>query len=85
MPKIGGFSFSSVPRPGAPLRRFRRPLRRFFYRRWLSFVTGHDIDFIALDGPLEDCRRLAFHDSLAPLRGHGLYVIFVEIQFLGNL
>jgi len=30
IPKIGGFSFSSVPRPRAPFRRFRRPLRRFF-------------------------------------------------------
>lgn len=30
MPKIGGFSFSSVPRPRAPFKRLRRPLRFFF-------------------------------------------------------
>ena len=51
----------------------------------MSFVTRHDIDFIALNGPLEDCRRLAFDDPLSQLRGHSLHVIFIEIQFLGNL
>jgi hypothetical protein len=29
MPKIGGFSFASVPRPGAPFSRRRRPSRPF--------------------------------------------------------
>ena len=29
MPKTGGFSFASVPRPGAPFRRRRRPGRPF--------------------------------------------------------
>src|SRR6266545_6367455 len=32
MPKIGGFSLAKVPRPRAPLRRFRRPSRPFFVR-----------------------------------------------------
>jgi hypothetical protein len=31
-PRIGGFSFSSVPRPHAPLSRRRRPARSFFGR-----------------------------------------------------
>src|SRR6266446_740609 len=30
IPKIGGFSVASVPRPGFPLRRLRRPRRPFF-------------------------------------------------------
>jgi hypothetical protein len=30
MPNTGGFSFSSVPRPRAPLNRLRRPVRFFF-------------------------------------------------------
>ena len=29
IPKTGGFSFASVPRPGAPFSRRRRPGRRF--------------------------------------------------------
>jgi len=30
MPKMGGFSFSNVPRPRAPFKRLRRPFRPFF-------------------------------------------------------
>ena len=48
MPKIGGFSLASVPRPRAPLRRLRRPFRRFFYCRGVSFVTRNDVNLITL-------------------------------------
>src|SRR3954447_494451 len=39
-PKIGGFSFSSVPRPQAPFRRRRRPARPFFLRRQSQLLEG---------------------------------------------
>ena len=85
IPKMGGFSFSSVPRPRAPLSRFRRPLRRFFYRRGVSLMTRHDIDFVTLDGILEDRRGLTLNHPVSKLIGHTLHIVFVEIQLLGNL
>src|SRR4051812_42391392 len=39
-PRIGGFSFSSVPRPHAPLSRRRRPARPFFLRRQSQLLEG---------------------------------------------
>ena len=85
IPKIGGFSFASVPRPGAPFSRRRRPGRPFFRR--------------PRDGPCARPRRrprrtrprpephrgLPGDDPLAQLRGHHLGVVLVEVQFLGDL
>jgi len=79
MPKIGGFSFASVPRPRAPLRRLRRPLRRFFYAGWLPFVPRNDVNFIALDNTLETRCRLVFDNAVSELKGHRLHLIFVEV------
>src|SRR4051812_8467925 len=52
-PKIGGFSFSSVPRPQAPFRRRRRPARPFFLGRQSLLLEG------ALFEGGEVCRRIA--------------------------
>ena len=38
MPKIGGFSFSSVPRPGSPFN--RRPAARQFRRSLYRYAAG---------------------------------------------
>jgi len=47
IPRTGGFSFSSVPRPSSPFSR-RRPGRLFFHRFGMAFVPGHNIDLVAL-------------------------------------
>src|SRR3954451_23542138 len=52
-PRIGGFSFSSVPRPHAPLSRRRRPARPFFLRRQSLLSEGLLFKFC------EVCRRIA--------------------------
>ncbi|MCB2264421.1 MAG: hypothetical protein LGR52_16005 [Candidatus Thiosymbion ectosymbiont of Robbea hypermnestra] len=72
MPKIGGFSFASVPRP-------RAPLRRFFYRGWMPFATRNDVNFIALDKALETRCRLAFDNAFSALKGHRLHIIFIAV------
>src|SRR3954469_11106871 len=52
-PRIGGFSFSSVPRPQAPFRRRRRPARPFFLGRQSLLADGALFEFC------EVCRRIA--------------------------
>lgn len=51
----------------------------------MSLVARHDIDFVTLDSFLENRRWLTIDHPLPQLRGHSLHVIFVEIQFPGNL
>ena len=46
MPKIGGFSFASVPRPRSPFSRRRRP-GRFFDLLGFTLMSCHYIDFVA--------------------------------------
>src|SRR5512144_284683 len=74
IPKIGGFSFSKVPRPGAPLSRRLRPLRPLFDCLGLALVAGHDIHFIALDLSGQARLRRAGYDTRAQRLGHRLYV-----------
>src|SRR6187431_1946753 len=52
-PNIGGFSFSSVPRPQVPLSRRRRPIRPFFLGRQSLLSEG------LLFEVGEVCRRIA--------------------------
>jgi len=78
MPKIGGFSLASVPRPRAPLRRLRRPFRRFFYCRGVSFVTRNDVNLITLGSVFEKRHWFAFDDTFPELKGHRLHIIFVQ-------
>jgi hypothetical protein len=81
---MGGFSCSSVPRPRAPLSRRRRPLRPFFNRLRLPFVTGYHIHLVTFDLPGQARLGFARHNPLTQLTGHRLHVAFVQPQLLGD-
>ena len=85
IPKTGGFSFSLVPRPRAPLNRFLRPLRSFFYCVRMSFVPRYNIDFITFYLSFKRYRWPFFLYSFTQLLSHFLNIILVQIQFQGNL
>ena len=51
----------------------------------MPFVTGHDVDFVALHVPDPDRFGLAGDDPVPQLLGHALNVIRVQPQRLGNL
>src|SRR3954452_21097602 len=76
-PRIGGFSFSSVPRPHAPFSRRRRPARPFLDGSRISLVPGHDVDFVGLDLAVQ--RRLGNlgDKAFAKMRRHVVDVIVV--------
>src|ERR1700726_1132310 len=82
-PRMGGFSFSRVPRPGAPLRRRHRPAWPFFGGRRIALVPGDHIDLVDLD----DARELHFggfgDEALPQARGHRLDVVRIQVQFPG--
>ena len=82
---MGGFSFSSVPRPRAPLRRRRRPVRAFFYGLWAAFVTRDHVDLVAFDFSAQRHRRLAINDPLAQLGGHLVRLRRGQPQFRADL
>ena len=48
-------------------------------------MTGHKIDFIALDFTLKRSGLLLGDEALPQVRGHVLRIIFIQSQFLGNL
>src|SRR5215213_6204001 len=85
MPKIGGFSFSRVPRPGAPFNRRRRPSRPFFYGLGMALMSRYDIDFVTFDLAREGHGGPAIDDPLTQLLDHRPDVILVQVQFLGDL
>src|SRR5215203_272935 len=85
MPKIGGFSFSKVPRPGWPFNPRRRPDRLFRHRYRLTFMARRDVDLVAFHHALQHLSRACRQDPGAQLFGHGLYVTDVEIEFPGDL
>src|SRR3954467_6060899 len=84
-PRTGGFSFSSVPRPGAPGSLRRRPGRPFFDLAWLALMPGDTINLIDLGSafPLRD--RRPSEQTLAKLLGHRLHVRGIQAQFLSDL
>src|SRR5919205_1172699 len=84
-PRTGGFSFASVPRPGAPGSLRRRPGRPFFDLAWLALVPGHDVDFIDLGGAFQLHDGSTCHQPLAKLLGHRLHLRGIQAQFLSNL
>ena len=85
MPNTGGFSFSSVPRPRAPLSQFLLPLRPFFNCFRVTFVTCGKVDFIALQFAGEDYIWLLAAYRLPELPGHFLNITDVQTKFLSNL
>ena len=85
MPRIGGFSFSSVPRPGAPFNLLRRPCGLFFDGGGIALLTGDDINLVDLDLARQDDRRSFGGQPFAQLRRHLLHVIFIQAQLLCDL
>src|SRR5258707_3381836 len=74
MPKMGGFSFWSVPRPGAPLSTASGcPLCPA-----TPYTSSHSTS------PL-NCTGFFHHHTLPQLRGHVLHDIFIQVQFGGDL
>jgi hypothetical protein len=82
---MGGFSFSSVPRPGAPASLRRRPNRPLGHRRRLALVPGHDVDLVDLNLALQPHGWSLGNQAVAQLLGHGLHLRPIEAQFLGDL
>src|SRR3954447_19701877 len=70
IPKIGGFSFASVPRPRPPFRRRRRPSLLFFDLLGMPLMSRHHIDFVAFDRAGKRHRGPAVNDPLAELLDH---------------
>ena len=85
MPKIGGFSLTSVPRPRASFRRRRRPARSFLDGLGIPLMSSHYIKFVALDLAFEGDGRGVIDDPLAELLDHRLDVAAVHVQLLGDL
>src|SRR5512142_2103749 len=85
IPRMGGFSFCKVPRPRAPRRRRRRPLRPFFDCLGLPLMASHDVHLVTLHLPGQAWLRLSGHHSGAQLLSHLLNVVRVQAQLLGDL
>src|SRR5215213_10827098 len=85
-PRIGGLSFSSVPRPGAaPSADAGAPGAPFGDRGRAAFVAGHDVDLVDLDLALQPSRRKLGGEPVPELLGHRLHVGFAEVQLPGDL
>ena len=82
---MGGFSLASVPRPRSPFRRRRRGGRPFFDGLGVALMSCHHIDFVAFDLALQHDRGTTGDDPLAESLDHRPGVIFVDIEFLGDL
>src|SRR3954469_24412533 len=85
MPKIGGFSLSSVPRPGAPFSRRRRPSRPC----WMvasgcplcpatTYTSSHSTSPLNSTGFFD-------HNAFAQLHSHVLRDILVNVQLRCDL
>src|SRR5437764_10099727 len=73
-PRMGGLSFASVPRPGAPASLRRRPSRPFRHCCRLTFVSSDDVDLVDLDLTLQLHGRDVGNQTVAQLLRHGLPV-----------
>ena len=84
-PRIGGFSFSSVPRPQAPLSRRRRPARPFFGRP-PGCPCARRRRRPRRPRPAVQRRLGDFGDkAFAKMRRHVVDVIVVQAQLLSDL
>jgi hypothetical protein len=64
LPKTGGFSFASVPRPGAPPAVGGDRAALFSDRPGVALVARHDADLVAPDRAAEGVLGLAYDDLL---------------------
>ena len=82
---MGGFSFSRVPRPRAPLSLFRRPDRLFFHLFWMAFMARNYVDFVAFHLAAEGHIRTFLMYGLPELLSHFLNIADIQVEFLSNL
>src|SRR5215210_7188779 len=73
-PRMGGLSFSNVPRPGAPASLRRRPSRPFGHGHRLALVPGHHVNLIDLHLTLQPGCWSFGHEATAQMLRHGLHV-----------
>ena len=85
MPKIGGFSVSSVPRPRSPFSRRRRRAVPFFNLLGMALMSCYYIDFVAFHLAAERDLRLPLNNALTKLSGHLLSIVAIQIQLMSNL
>jgi len=51
----------------------------------MAFVTGDNVNLVAFDRAFQLRFGLEVYHAAAQLRGHLVYIILVEIEFLGDL
>jgi hypothetical protein len=51
----------------------------------MTLMSGHHIDFVALDLALQDDRRTTLDDPLAKPLDHRPGVVLVDVKLLGDL
>ena len=51
----------------------------------MALMSGHHIDFVALDLAFQHDRRTTLDDPLAKLPDHRPGVVLVDVEFLGDL
>jgi hypothetical protein len=51
----------------------------------MALMSGHHIDFVALDLPLQDDRGTTLDDPLAKPLDHRPGVVLVDVELLGDL
>ena len=84
IPRTGGFSFSSVPRPRAAFNLLRRPARPFFDGGGVFLVARVDVDLVGLDVPRQHDGWRFGSEPLAQMHRHVLNVALVQAQFVAT-
>src|SRR3954453_21734996 len=73
MPKIGGLSFSRVPRPRLPLQSVAPALPSLGpHRLGIALVSGDNVELVELDVAAQDDVRRLRHDAVAQHLGLGI-------------
>src|SRR3989442_1437683 len=84
MPKTGGLSFSNVPRPPVPLRRFRHPLQPFFLTTsgcplWPATPYGSSHSTLS-----DNVTAGFFYGAFTQGSRHLVDIAAIHIQLVGN-